>query len=104
MTARLFVFPDLPARFECGAKVVYGPAQINLRVNGPLKGGIPLMTWQGGHPMDSHAWRALRLCVEMLRVARDMDDAAVINALAAYPRIAAILDAVLVAVARERAA
>lgn len=96
-----FIFPDLPPRFETSCRAVFGGAQINLRVMGPLKAGVPLMTWQGGSPMDSDAYRFLRICVELIAKAREMGDAEAIAVLALYPRIAAILDAALSAAARE---
>jgi hypothetical protein len=96
-----FAFPDLPPRFETSARAVFGPAHINLRVMGPLKAGVPLITYQGGAPIDSDAYRFLRICTGLISAAREMDDPNAIAALAMYPRTAAILDAALVAVSRE---
>jgi hypothetical protein len=96
-----FAFPDLPQRFETSARAVFGGAHINLRVMGPLKAGVPLITYQGGGPIDSDAYRFLRICTGLISAARDMDDPKAIAALALYPRVAAILDAALVVVSRE---
>jgi hypothetical protein len=96
-----FSFPDLPQRFETSARAVFGGAHINLRVMGPLKAGVPLITYQGGAPLDSDGYRALRICTGLISAARDMDDPQAIAVLAMYPRVAAILDAALVAVSRE---
>jgi hypothetical protein len=98
-----FAFPDLPERFETSARCTFGAAYINLRIMAPLKAGVPLITWQGGAPIDSDGYRVLRICVELVSKARDTGDAAAIAALAGYPRVAAILDAALVAVSRDTA-
>lgn len=96
-----FSFPDLPQRFETSARAVFGAAHINLRVMGPLRAGVPLITYQGGAPLDSDGYRMLRICCGLISAARDMDDPEAIAVLALYPRVAAILDAALVAASRE---
>jgi hypothetical protein len=98
-----FAFPDLPQRFETSARCTFGAAYINLRVMGPLKAGVPLITYQGGAPLDSDGYRDLRICTGLISAARDLGDPQAIAALAMYPRIAAILDAALAAVSRDAA-
>jgi hypothetical protein len=91
----------LPAGFDAPCAASFGGARIHIRITGPLKAGLPRLSWQGGHPMDSSAWRRLRLSLELLDKARELEDPELIAHLATYPVMAALVDAITTTVARE---
>ncbi len=98
MAAPSFIFPPLSDRFQTFAKVSFGVVSMRLHVSGPIKGGLPLITWQAGTHMDTADWRKLRFAVQLIACARDIEDDAAVMAVASYPRCAAVLDAALGAV------
>lgn len=93
--------PDCPPGLDVTAPVHLGPAMLVIRVRGPMRGGCPHISWQGGRGVDHSEYQRLRLTVALISAARELDDVRAVQALALYPVAQLVLDAAADAIRRE---